>query len=245
MDPSLVTINYSNEINGYTVQVLWKPMVVRNNHTKGPAILEFYNNNDSTSFFLTNNHFGIENRKLPFTYSEDYLDIVSLDETEIELEYHEDYLISDYSFGTTKEPFFFQDLDFDEKEELVFVEIDNGQRGVASFKAYKFDYSDLINLGLQPELNGITSKEPFKSLDEMSVVDYKNQQIRLNKSGGRCANGFEVYKIQPGMNEFDGNSFFLETIVEEHSDEKSNKCYELTYKVNGLAKQLLSKKEIN
>ena len=64
-DPNVVTINYSNEINGYSVRIFWKPIEVRNTHTKGPAILEFYNNNDSTSFFLTNNHFGIENRKLP------------------------------------------------------------------------------------------------------------------------------------------------------------------------------------
>jgi hypothetical protein len=244
-NPNVVTINYSNEINGYSVRIFWKPIEVRNTHTKGPAILEFYNNNDSTSFFLTNNHFGIENRKLPFTYSEDYLDIVSIDENEIGLEYHEDFLISEYSFGTTNEPFFFQDLDFDDREELIFVELANGQRGLASFKAFKFDYSEYNNLGLQPELYGITSKEPFKSLDEMSEVDYLNQQIKLYKSGGSCANSYEIYKLQPGKNEFEGNSFFLETLVEEYKDEKSKKCYELTYSVIGQSKKLLSKKEIN
>jgi hypothetical protein len=244
-DPNVVTIDYSNEINGYTVRVFWKPIEVRNNHTKGPAILEFYNNNDSTSFFLTNTHFGIENRKLPFTYSEDYLDIVSIDENEIELEYHEDFLISDYSFGTTNEPFFFQDLDFDDREELIFVELGNGQRGLASFKAFKFDFSDFINLRLQPDLFGITSIEPFRSLDEMSKIDYLTKRISIYKSGGNCANSYEIYKLQLAKNEYEANSFTLETSIEEQRDENSNKCYELTYSVIGQSKKLLSKKEVN
>jgi hypothetical protein len=141
-EPNGVSISYSNVINGYSVYVLWKPMVVSNNRTIGPAILEFYKVDEPYSFFLTNNHFGIENSKLPFTYSEDGLGIISINEYEIYLGYDEDDLKSEYSFGTTNQPFFFQDLDFDKIEELVFVESENGQRGVASFKAYKFENSE-------------------------------------------------------------------------------------------------------
>ena len=42
-ETKVVTIEYSNEINGYTVKVVWKPKAVRYSHTKGPAIIEFYN----------------------------------------------------------------------------------------------------------------------------------------------------------------------------------------------------------
>lgn len=239
-EPNGVTIAYTNEINGYSVSVLWKPLVVRNNRTIGPAILEFYKIDEPYSFYLTNTHFGLENSKLPFSYSEDNLSITSLNEHEINLEYNEDDLGSDYSFGTTNEPFFFQDLDFDSIEELVLVEIENGQRGVASFKAYKFDGPEL-----QPERYGITTIEPFNSLDEMSEVDYLNQQITIYQSGGSCANTYEIYKLQPAKNEYEGNSFILETRIEEQRDEKSNKCYELTYSVIGQSNKLLSKKEIN
>ena len=239
-EPNGVSISYSNVINGYSVYVLWKPMVVSNNRTIGPAILEFYKVDEPYSFFLTNNHFGIENSKLPFTYSEDGLGIISINEYEIYLGYDNDDLESEYSFGTTNQPFFFQDLDFDKIEELVFVESENGQRGVASFKAYKFENSEL-----QPDRYGITSIEPFKSLDEMSKIDYLTKRITIYNSGGNCANSYEIYKLQLAKNEYEGNSFTLETRIEEQRDEKSNKCYELTYSVIGQSKKLLSKKEVN
>ena len=146
---------------------------------------------------------------------------------------------SDYSFGTTNQPFFFQDLDFDTIEELVFLEIDNGQRGIASFKAYKFENSEL-----QPDRYGITSIEPFRSLDEMSTVDYLTKRITIYKSGGNCANIHEIYKLQPAKNDYEANSFVLETIIEEQRDEKSNKCYESTYSVIGQSKKLIAKKEL-
>jgi hypothetical protein len=239
-EPNGVSISYSNVINGYSVYVLWKPMVVSNNRTIGPAILEFYKVDEPYSFFLTNNHFGIENSKLPFTYSEDGLGIISINEYEIYLGYDEDDLKSEYSFGTTNQPFFFQDLDFDKIEELVFVESENGQRGVASFKAYKFENSEL-----QPDRYGITSIEPFKSLDEMSKIDYLTKRITIYKSGGNCANSYEIYKLQLAKNEYEANSFTLETSIEEQRDENSNKCYELTYSAIGQSKKLLSKKEVN
>lgn len=239
-EPNGVSISYSNVINGYSVYVLWKPMVVSNNRTIGPAIIEFYKVDEPYSFFLTNNHFGIENSKLPFTYSEDGLSIVSINEYEIYLGYDKDDLQSEYSFGTTNQPFFFQDLDFDKIEELVLVESENGQRGIASFKAYKFENSEL-----QPDRYGITSIEPFRSLDEMSKVDYLTKRITIYKSGGNCANSHEIYKLQPAKNEYEGNSFTLETIIEEQIDEKLNKCYESTYSVTGQSKKLLLKKEIN
>lgn len=239
-EPNGVSISYSNVINGYSVYVLWKPMMVNNNRTIGPAIIEFYKVDEPYSFLLTNNHFGIENSKLPFTYSEDGLSIVSINEYEIYLGYLKDDLQSEYSFGTTNQPFFFQDLDFDKIEELVLVESENGQRGIASFKAYKFENSEL-----QPDRYGITSIEPFRSLDEMSKVDYLTKRITIYKSGGNCANSYEIYKLQPAKNEYKGNSFTLETIIEEQIDEKLNKCYESTYSVTGQSKKLLLKKEIN
>ncbi len=238
--PNGVSISYSNVINGYSVYVLWKPMVVSNNRTIGPAIIEFYKVDEPYSFYLTNNHFGIENSKLPFTYSEDGLSIVSINEYEIYLGYDKDDLQSEYSFGTANQPFFFQDLDFDKIEELVLVESENGQRGVASFKAYKFDGSELL-----PDRSGITTIEPFRSLDEMSKVDYLTKRITIYNSGGNCANSYEIYKLQPAKNEYEGNSFTLETIIVEQIDEKLNKCYELTYSVTGQSKKLILKKEIN
>ena len=121
-EAKVVTIEYSNEINGYSVKVIWKPKAVRYRHTKGPAIIEFHNKKDGTSFTLTNNNFGIFNSKLPFSYSKDSMEIISLNQNDIKLVYDENNLKSEENFGTTNEPFFFQDLDFDAIKELVIVE---------------------------------------------------------------------------------------------------------------------------
>jgi hypothetical protein len=238
-EPKVVTIEYSNEINGYSVNVIWKPNAVRYSHTKGPAIIEFYNKKDSTSFTITNNNFGILNSKLPFSYSEDSMEIISLNQDKIQLNYDEKSLKSEEHFGTTNEPFFFQDLDFDNIKELVIAEIENGQRGVASFKAYKMEDGDI-----QSELYGITNNEPFKSLDEISKIDYINKRIIIYGSGGVCASGSEIYKLIPSKNDYDERKFVLETVLVEERDDKLDKCYELKYKVINQSKQLISKKEI-
>ena len=238
-EAKVVTIEYSNEINGYSVKVIWKPKAVRYRHTKGPAIIEFHNKKDGTSFTLTNNNFGILNSKLPFSYSKDSMEIISLNQNDIKLVYDENNLKSEENFGTTNEPFFFQDLDFDAIKELVIVEIENGQRGVASFKAYKLEYGDI-----QSELYGITNNEPFKSLDEMSKIDFVNKRIIIYGSGGACASGYEIYKLIPSKNDYEKNKFVLEAIIEEQSDDNLSKCYELKYKIINQSKQLISKKEI-
>jgi hypothetical protein len=231
-ETKVVTIEYSNEINGYTVKVVWKPKAVRYSHTKGPAIIEFYNKKDSTSFTLTNNNFSILNSKLPFGYTADSTEIISLNQNDFKLVYDENNLKSEESFGTTSEPFFFRDIDFDNIKELVIVEIDNGQRGVATFKAYNFENGEI-----QSEY-GITNIEPFKSLDEVSEIDYVNKRIIINGSGGVCAGSSEIYKLQPSKN------IILETVIEQLRDDNLNKCYELKYKVIKQSKQLISKKEI-
>lgn len=232
-ETKVVTIEYSNEINGYAVNVVWKPKAVSYSHTKGPAIIEFYNKKDSTSFTLTNNNFSILNSKLPFSYSADSTEIISLNQNNFKLVYDENNLKSEYSFGTTNEPFFFRDIDFDNIKELIIVEIDNGQRGFATFKAYNFDeYGEI-----QSE-DGFTNIEPFKSLDELSKIDYVNKRIIIYGSGGICAGSFEIYKLQPSKN------IILETVIEQHRDDYLHKCYELTYKVIKQSKQLISKKEI-
>lgn len=233
----IITISYSNEVAGYMVTAIWKPMKVSYNHVIGPAIIEFKNKKDSTLFNLTNNNFSILKKLLPFTYSEDSLEIKKINKKAISLVYNETKM--NKNFGTTNQPFFFQDLDFDNKKELIITEVNNGQRGIASFKAYKIEYGEI-----ESELYGITNTAPFKSLDEMSKIDYKNKQIIIYGSGGVCLNGAEIYKFQTTKNDYEDNKYILEFIVEEQRDDKLDKCFELVYKVINNSKQLISKKEI-
>ena len=241
IQPKVVTIEYTNEVSGFFVKVIWKPNNVHFEHTTGPAIIEFYNIKDSTTFTLTNNNFGVLSSKLPFSYSEVGDEIISINQNDIKLVYDINNLFDSQGFfRITNETFFFQDLDFDNKNELILGELDQGQRGVATFKAYKiYSSSEMI-----PDIYNITNEEPFKSLDEMSEVDHLNKRIIINGSGGWCAESSYIYKLRSIPNDFDGNNFILETIIQRERDDNLNKCFELKYRVISQSKQLISKIEI-
>lgn len=231
----IIQIDFSNAVNGYQIKAFWKPVKTNINHVIGPAIIEFYNTKDSTSFSITNNNFSILKNKLSFTYSDNEQEIIALNNTSITLSYNERNLKSEENFGTTNEPFFFQDLDFDNKEELILAEVGNGQRSGTSFKVYHLYEEDALES---------TNHEPFASLDEFSKVDHKRKEIIIYGSGGYCYNSYLIYKLLP-INNYNQNEFVLDTIVEEERDDNQNKCYELVFKVINQRKQLISKKEVS
>lgn len=234
----IVTITFDNEVNGYSIDVIWKPNSVHYGFTKGPAIITFSNKKDSINFSLSNNNFSISNNRLPFIYNTDSSEILSLKQEHINLVYDENNLEEEGFFGTTNEPFFFQDLDFDNIKELLLVEVGNAQRYYSSFKAYKLESG-----GLQTEMSGITHNEPYKSLDELSTIDYKNKRIIIYNSGGICANSSEIYNYKTSKDK-DYSWFELETLFEEEYDNNRDKCYELKYKIVNRSRQLISRKEL-
>lgn len=227
-----VVIEYSNKINGYKVKSTWKPQIVRYNHVIGPAIIEFCDEQDILIFTVVNNNFSVLKRKLPFSYDKDSLKIEDIRENLISLIYKEPKLNDEKRFGTTDEPFFFEDIDFDNEKELLIAEVDNGQRGVATFKAYK--QGDRT----QNQSNDITDRDPFLSLDEMTKIDYENRNIILYGSGGYCYDHYRIYSKKSSYG-FE----FIGEIVEER-DDSLNKCYELKYKIIGESRELLTKREM-
>lgn len=234
-----ITINYTNSINGYNVTVLWIPKIVKYKHVVGPAIVEFKNTSKNTSFSLAVNNFGILKNRLPFTYLEkDYQTILSdIPEKSINLFYEIGYIEDDVSFGTTDEPFFFQDVDFDNNKELIIVEIGIGQRDVSTFKVYNFSYGDI-----NPERLNITYKEPYIYLDEMSEIDSLNKTITIYHSSGACSSSYDIYALNRSENSYENNEYILDTIIEQESDEDF--CYELKYKIINNKKIFISKKTI-
>lgn len=243
-DSKLLFIKFSNEVNGYNVKVIWKPNHNYFEHIVGPAIIEFYKTNDSTSFSLTENNFCILKRKLPIIYSEDSSKIISIGGNNydtITLYYDKESTESiEGSFGTTEEPFFFQDIDFDNKKELLITEFGQAQRGAATFKSYKVDEDESNDFG------NLMNEKPINLLDEMSVIDYVNKQIKIFFSEGACLNGQDIYQLKSHKeSSFSWKEFILEAEVREERDSKLDKCYLLKYKViNHNTKQLISKEEV-
>lgn len=228
----VVNIEFSNIISGFKVKAIWIPRKVIYDHVVGPAIITFQNVKDSAVFDITTDHFSISKSRLPFIFTEDGYEIAMVNRNSISMLYETGNLTSNESFGTTKEPFFFEDVNFDGNKELLIVEVGNGQRDVASFKAYNFDFGE-VQLGRF----GITFTEPFRSLDEMSVIDHIKKSLTIYNSSGYCSSNYDIYKLR-------GGQLLLDTIIQEESDESSGKCYELIYKVSSQGqKQLISKKE--
>lgn len=238
-DQQVIHISFENEIEGYTVTAIWKPTKVFYNHVVGPAIIEFKNKKDSTTFSITNNNFSLLKSKLSFTYSIDSLEIESLNQDFVSLIYDDTNLGSEENFGTTNEPFFFQDLNFDGKKELLITEVRNGQRSVASFKAYSFEYGELAH-----EMYDITNAEPYRYLDELSKIDDVAKTITIYGSGGLCSNNAEIYKLKVSTTPYERNIYILDYIIEEVRKDELNQCLEYLYKVDQSSKRLVSVREI-
>lgn len=234
-----ITLDYSNEIEGYRVRVYWKPVRIKYSYVIGPAILEFSNAKDSTSFTLTNNHFSVLKSTLHFAYNEDSTEIKGFNERSLKMPYKNTPLDSKGGgFDATSAPFFFADIDFDHTKELLIKEADHGQRGVATFKAYQFD--DGYNAPEPSELG----TEPFSSLDELSVIDYANKSIVIENSNGACSSSEDTYKLRVAKNEDEATLLVLDSITEGQMDEATSKCYELKYKIVNNQKKLISKTEV-
>ena len=229
-DRSITVIEYLNEINGYKINVYWKPEEINYNYVVGPAIFELYKTNDySIPFILRNNYFALNKSRLPFTYNNDSTEIISTNEKIIQLNYHFPQNLF-LNGEESDEPFLFEDINFDNNKELIISEYGNGQRYVSTYKVYGFEDGILNNEPYQ--------FEPFKSLDGMSSINYANKSITIHSSGGWCCGTDEIYTLQ--LNEYVINTFVLQNIIEEHPSEDSNKCFELRYDVINGIKQLIS-----
>lgn len=237
----MVTVKFQNKINKYTVEAIWKPTNVRYNHIVGPAIVTFKNSSEDIEFSISINKFSILKSQLPFSYSSDDLEITKLNRNSLDLVYDLNKLTdTESTFGNTNVPFFFQDLDFDNEKELIFTEIDNGQRGVATFKVFGLDDGDL-----ESELYDKTNSEPFTSLDTTSKFDVKNKRIIIYGSGGMCSNSYTFYQLIPAKNDFPNNYYQKIASIFEVRDDSLNKCFQKTYKVIQEKLELINSKEMN
>ena len=136
-----ITLNYNNSINGLKIEVLWKPRVLMNGFVIGPAIIELTDEEHGGSSTVVSNSFSMEKNQVSefIEWKEDgkVLEILRMN---VELDYtYPEISTGQHEFGTTSEPFFFYDLNFDGKKELLISEMFTGQRWRTSFKAYELN----------------------------------------------------------------------------------------------------------
>jgi len=218
-DNNIVTVEFNSTINGYKVKAYWKPdKVIRmgNSYVTGPAILEFTKIKNNSTFTLTNNHFGLKNINLPFIFNSDSTKIQGLKQKHIKLTYQKD--------GT----FFFKDVNFDNKPELIISEFGKGQRGLSQWRVYEMDdYIDIYCL----------DSAPYNMLDDSSDFNYDNQTITINNFGGACGSTYDTYKY----NSSDHKCVLIQSSREEY-DGSTDKCITQTFEIIPQSEQLISSK---
>lgn len=94
-------------------------------------------------------------------------------------------------------PFFFIDIDFDGKKELLFNRTRLGQRGMNAYKPVNiedpyFEYGSWL------------SNNPYCELDDETIIDYKNKVI-MNTAimSGCCAWWITIYQFKEGDSGFE------------------------------------------
>ena len=201
ISPSLnaVHIRYSNKVNGYKVEALWSPteieFVTEDDFyfAKGPAIIKLIHE-DGGIITVVNNYFTLRGERIA-GLSIEYKDgtPVSISKKELTLHYSDPQTPEEeLCLSSHFEPFFFYDVTFDGKKELILVEDKEGQRHRDAYKAYEISSYDEE---LSPSLYQITHQEPFIDLDRGSTIDRKNKTITHNISGGAWDSYQVIYTL--------------------------------------------------
>lgn len=115
MSTGTVHVQYSGEIQGLKVEVLWIPNESAHGFVKGPAIMMFTDEKNGSRSTVVNNSFGLKNERIEELgiewADEPYFDVKSLRNTELVLDYsNPDIKEGAYEFGTDEEAFFFMIL---------------------------------------------------------------------------------------------------------------------------------------
>lgn len=214
-----ITIKYSTPIKGYNVSAKWlirgKLDVPGSENFSGPAILTFENIDTKEISWVLHPEFTIdidaENLKY-FTVEDDQY-IKNQSFTQISK-----YITPKFEkvgtseeekeegFGYTYIPFFFQDVDFDDKDELILTYAKTYEKGGSQNKIFKtpdynsLEFSEMTN---EPFANfsGFYFGNPSADAYSYTTIDYKNKTIihsGLSGAGGRGEIIYEFKKSKGG-----------------------------------------------
>ena len=235
-----IDVNYTNIINGMKVSVIWQPRNNPGSSILGEAIIKFTNVEDGKSFTIYNSNFGLSKDSVKELNIEwdDENSRIKFDKKNITLKYVPPPLFED-DLGDS--PFFFFDLDFDGKNELIVEGRHQGQRSMSIFKVYV-----LKGKSLASENEQITDDEPYLQLDARSSIDVKNKTINIYGSSGACNNFDKTYRFLPSKNDTKKGKYILEEYSLRESVEEGVylNCNSFVYKVDTNKNLTLISKEI-
>lgn len=225
-----IQIQYSQPINGYQVSIDFIPKVVYyEKDIIGRGKIYFTHLKTKHQFTIYNPMMGFPSGVLPLQLAKNKKWIVGIKKPLLKLKYNAEFTTSEKyklgNFGTTKVPFFFQDLNLDGMKELIIPKLNSGQRGIAIFKLYELKNGRL----LKNEVS-FTNNKPFKELDEMSKISLDKKTITIHASNGSCKGVNKIYIYNPMTKD---TPFVYSYLTKEIAyNRKENKCLTKTFKIN-------------
>ena len=196
-----VHFKFTNVADGkynYIVDVMWMPDSYAPLGV-GSAILRFSEKEWSNSFSVTSSAFNLSGdilKKVGFYTSDDW-------------DYHNDILNTIFTIDYKslskssmldnnhegEAPFFFEDVDFDNINDLVIIESGAGQRTVDAYKVYNLESDG----GRVSDLYSVVNQEPYTWFDGLTTLNKKDKTIAFYRSGGSCQNSEDIYKRVDGQ----------------------------------------------
>ena len=251
-----IIIKYSNPIKGYNVSAKWlirgKIEAQFSNNFKGPAILTFENIKTKEIFWVLHPEFTIdidqENLKYITVVDDEFVKNESFTQvcTYIKPKFEK--------VGTSKEeegvgytyiPFFFQDVDFDDVDELILTYATTYEKGGSKNKIFKKDdyenleFSEMTN---EPFTNfsGFYYGNPIADAYSYTIIDYKNKTITHSGMSGAGGRGEIIYEFKKSEG---GDDYHLskKTDINNYDDWEIEETTISTY--NDYGKQIIAVKK--
>ena len=243
-----ITIKYSTPIKGYNVSAKW---LIRNNlpiqwskNFSGPAILTFENIKTKEISWVLHPEFTIDIDKENLKY---------ITVKDGEFEKNESFTqISKYikpkfeKVGTSKEeegfgytyiPFFFQDVDFDDEDELILTYATTYEKGGSQNKIFKtptYDNLEFSEMTKEPftSFSGFYYGNPSADAYSYTTVDYKNKTITKLGMSGAGGHGKIIYEFKKSEHG-DDYQLFKKTDINNYVNWEIEETTIFTYDDNG------------
>ena len=238
-----ITVDFTNEINGFKIRAIWLIESLDSRYTQkliGPAILTFTDVKTNKTYNVNHDGFSIdilpENEKfikiiknegvdeyqsnVSFTQKMEYKlpkIIVEQQDTEI--------TSKDRNSGFEEYvPFFFKDIDFDNKQDLILTLAYFSEKGGFSNEVYKcseYGFEKPYEDAFKNFSNFFSNAYSDSAAYSKTSIDYKTKRIYYNWMDGCCMRGEDIYEYDTenggvvliSKTEYDGITDDNKTIV--------------------------------
>jgi|GEM_PF-1957074 hypothetical protein len=236
---NIITIEYLNSINGFNVSASWIIKDYASYHEfkyfVGPATLKFTDEKNGEIFYIQHPEFSVD-------ISKDNLKHILFEDSEIFKGNHSFTQKINYKFPSTNKvgvyndnseaiddyiPFFFQDVNFDNENELILTSAIPWDKGGSSNILYSKIYGDeYVEMKSEPfsSFNGFYNGNSESLAYSNTKIDYQNKKIIQSGICGAMCSSEIIFEFKK-----DENSYVLFKKTEINIDDQQKETIVTLY----------------